>query len=166
MARAWTRTTRSGVERTNHDATALKLIGPNSNCEQETCIWWKINSQMIGLVFSINFSTPLLNQTEQRTCLECFQTLSIEKCVPCLFVLNPCANRQHPHRWLSQHPYLFGNIYSSQFIYTNFRVRIVVVLILHNKTPIKVCETKGVKYFKFRDKTLNINKWRLKQLVF
>ena len=37
----------------------------------------EINSQMIGIVFNINFSTPLLNQTEQRTCLECFQTLSI-----------------------------------------------------------------------------------------
>ena len=48
----------------------------------------KINSQMIGIVLNINFSTPLLNQTEQRTCFECFQTLSIEKCVPCLFVLN------------------------------------------------------------------------------
>ena len=37
----------------------------------------EINSQMIGIVFNINFSTPLLNQTEQRTRLECFQTLSI-----------------------------------------------------------------------------------------
>ena len=60
----------------------------------------EINSQMIGIVFNINFSTPLLNQTQQRTCLECFQTLSIEKCVPCLFVLNRYANRQHPYRWL------------------------------------------------------------------
>ena len=39
----------------------------------------EINSQMIGIVFNINFSTLFLNQTEQWTCLECFQTLSIEK---------------------------------------------------------------------------------------
>ena len=38
---------------------------------------------MIGIVFNINFSTPLLNQTEQRMCFKCFQTSSIEQCVSC-----------------------------------------------------------------------------------
>ena len=41
----------------------------------------EINSQMIGIIFNINFSTPLLNQTEQRMCFKCFQTSSIEQCV-------------------------------------------------------------------------------------
>ena len=36
--------------------------------------------------------------------------------------------------------------------------RSLFVLILHNRTPIKVCETKGVKYFTFRNKKLNIDK--------
>ena len=142
----------------------------------------EINSQMIGIVFNINFSTPLLNQTEQRTCLECFQTFSIEKCVPCLFVLNRYANRQHPYRWLlSRYHYThvcleIFIIYKYIYIYINRELqsacsilafkRSLFVLILHNQTLIKVCETKGVKYFTFRNKTLNITKWRLKQLLF
>ena len=137
---------------------------------------------MIGIIFNINFRTPLLNQTEQRTCLECFQTFSIEKCVPCLFVLNRYANRQHPYRWLlSRYHYThvcleIFIIYIYIYIYIKRELqsacsilafkRSLFVLILHNQTLIKVCETKGVKYFTFRNKTLNIIKWRLKQLLF
>ena len=135
----------------------------------------EINSQMIGIVFNINFSTPLLNQTEQRTCLECFQTLSIKKCVPGLFIFNCYANRQHPYRWLLSR-YHYTHVCLEIFIiciyikktrawervqYLAFK-RSLLVLILHNQTLIKVCETKGVKYVLFRNKTLNVNKWRLK----
>ena len=140
----------------------------------------EINSQMIGIIFNINFSTPLLNQTEQRTCLECFQTFSIEKCVPCLFVLNRYANRQHPYRWLLSRYHYTHVCLEILIIYIYIHIkrelqsacsilafkRSLFVLILHNQTLIKVCETKGVKYFTFRNKTLNIIKWRLKQLLF
>ena len=44
--------------------------------------------------------------------------------------------------------------------------RSLFVLILNNQTPIKMCETKGLKYFTFRNKKLNINRGRLKKLVF
>ena len=44
--------------------------------------------------------------------------------------------------------------------------RPLFLLILHKQKPRKVCETKGVKYFTFRNKTLNANEWRLRQVVF
>ena len=116
----------------------------------------EINSQMIGIVLNINFSTPLLNQTEQRTCFECFQTLSIEKCVPCLFVLNRYANRQHPYRWLLSR-YHYTHVCLEIFILHNIYIyikrelqsacsilafkRSLFVLILHNQTLIKVWNT-------------------------
>ena len=127
----------------------------------------EINSQMIGIIFNINFSTPLLNQTEQRTCLECFQTFSIEKCVPCLFVLNRYANRQHPYRWLLSR-YHYTHVCLEIFILHNLYIyikrelqsacsilafkRSLFVLILHNQTLIKVCETKGGNTLRFGTK--------------
>ena len=42
--------------------------------------------------------------------------------------------------------------------------RSLFVLILNNQTPIKMCETKGLKYFTFRNKKLNINRGRLKKI--
>ena len=82
----------------------------------------EINSQMIAIVFNINLSTTLFNQTEQRTSLVCFQTFSIGKNVPCLFVFDPCANRHHPYRWL-QHAFQISQHHVCSEIF-----------ILHNKT--------------------------------
>ena len=77
---------------------------------------------MIAIVFKINLSTTLFNQTEQRMSLVCFQTFSIGKNVPCLFVFDPCANRHHPYRWL-QHAFQISQHHVCSEIF-----------ILHNKT--------------------------------
>ena len=82
----------------------------------------EINSQMIAIVFKINLSTTLFNQTEQRMSLVCFQTFSIGKNVPRLFVFDPCANRHHPYRWL-QHAFQISQHHVCSEIF-----------ILHNKT--------------------------------
>ena len=118
----------------------------------------EINSQMIGIVFNINFSTPLFNQTEERTCLECFQTLSIEKCVPYFFCsqslcnihITDCSMLSRYHNPMFVWKYLFSTIYiNKKTPASECAKHPLCVLILHKQTPIKVCETKDVKYFTF-----------------
>ena len=54
--------------------------------------------------------------------LVCFQTFSIGKNVPSLFVFDPCANRHHLYRWL-QHAFQISQHHVC-----------LEIFILHNKT--------------------------------
>ena len=126
----------------------------------------EINSQMIGIVFNINFSTLSVFKCCQSRNMFLVYSFSIATQIDGTHIADCFPDIVIP---MFVWKYLFFTIYLYINIYIYIKCELqsmcsilafkcsLFVLILHNQTLIKVCETKGVEYFTFRNKILNIS---------
>ena len=122
----------------------------------------EINSQMIGIVFNINFSTLSVFKCCQSRNMFLVYSFSIATQIDGTHIADCFPDIVIP---MFVWKYLFFTIYLYIYIKCELQSTCSIlafkcslfVLILHNQTLIKVCETKGVEYFTFRNKILNIS---------